>query len=183
MSSAHATIWRRSAASFTAMGRACWWMRPSWSPTARSRWQDAGSTISPFRPIRCTLRSAPACCWPERGCFNFSPAELELIRSSGEENVGGIAALGKALVLLQRIGLDVIQEEEQALTGRALAGTGASAGPQALRGQGPGLAPVRAKRAASLPLTWETSCPAGWPERWPSAAGSACATAATAPTC
>jgi selenocysteine lyase/cysteine desulfurase len=47
---------------------------------------------------------------------------MELIQSSGEENVGGIAALGKALVLLQRIGLDVIQEEEQALTGRALRG-------------------------------------------------------------
>ena len=57
-----------------------------------------------------------------KGLLNFSPAELELIQSSGEENVGGIAALGKALVLLQRIGLDVIQEEEQALTGRALRG-------------------------------------------------------------
>ena len=34
----------------------------------------------------------------------------------------GIAALGKALLLLQRIGLDVIREEEQALTARALAG-------------------------------------------------------------
>ena len=45
-----------------------------------------------------------------------------MIRSSGEENAGGIAALGKALGLLRRIGLDVIQEEERALTGRALAG-------------------------------------------------------------
>ena len=57
-----------------------------------------------------------------KGLLSFGPAELELIRSSGEENAGGIAALGKALVLLQRIGLDVIQEEEQALTARALAG-------------------------------------------------------------
>ncbi|MEW5959618.1 MAG: aminotransferase class V-fold PLP-dependent enzyme [Chloroflexota bacterium] len=57
-----------------------------------------------------------------KGLLKFSPAELELIQSSGEENVGGIAALGKALVLLQRIGLDVIQEEEQALTGQALRG-------------------------------------------------------------
>jgi selenocysteine lyase/cysteine desulfurase len=54
--------------------------------------------------------------------LNFSHAELELIQSSGEENAGGIAALGKALVLLQRIGLDLIQREEQALTGRALCG-------------------------------------------------------------
>ncbi len=57
-----------------------------------------------------------------KGLLKFSPAELELIQSSGEENVGGIAALGKALTLLQQIGLDVIQEEEQALTARALRG-------------------------------------------------------------
>ena len=59
-----------------------------------------------------------------KGLLNFSPDRMERIRSSGEENVGGIAALGKALVLLQRIGLDVIQEEEQALTARALLGMG-----------------------------------------------------------
>lgn len=57
-----------------------------------------------------------------KGLLRFSPAELALIQSSGEENVGGIAALGKALVLLQRIGLDLIKEEEQALTARALRG-------------------------------------------------------------
>ncbi len=57
-----------------------------------------------------------------KGLLHFSSAELELIQSSGEENAGGIAALGKALVLLQRIGLDVIQAEEQALTARALRG-------------------------------------------------------------
>jgi selenocysteine lyase/cysteine desulfurase len=63
-----------------------------------------------------------------KGLLNFSPAELELIRSSGEENVAGIAALGKALVLLQRAGLDLIQEEEQALTGQALRGLAQIAG-------------------------------------------------------
>ena len=57
-----------------------------------------------------------------KGLLNFSSTELEMIRTSGEENVGGIAALGKALDLLQRIGLDVIQAEEQALTAQALAG-------------------------------------------------------------
>ncbi len=57
-----------------------------------------------------------------KGLLNLSPTERELIRSSAEENVGGIAALGKALVLLQRIGLDVIQEDEQALTRQALLG-------------------------------------------------------------
>ena len=57
-----------------------------------------------------------------KGLLNFCPAELDLIQSSGEENAGGIAALGKVLVLLQRIGLDLIREEEQALTTRALRG-------------------------------------------------------------
>ena len=58
----------------------------------------------------------------KKGLLEFNPAEMERITSAGEENVGGIAALGKALVLLQRIGLDVIQEEERALTARALLG-------------------------------------------------------------
>jgi selenocysteine lyase/cysteine desulfurase len=57
-----------------------------------------------------------------KGMLRFNSDELELIRSSGEENAGGIAALGKALVLLQRIGMDIIREEEQVLTGRALPG-------------------------------------------------------------
>jgi selenocysteine lyase/cysteine desulfurase len=45
-----------------------------------------------------------------------------MIQASGEENAAGIAALGKALVLLQRIGLDVIQKEEQLLTSYTLRG-------------------------------------------------------------
>jgi selenocysteine lyase/cysteine desulfurase len=57
-----------------------------------------------------------------KGLLNFSPDEMDLIRSSGEENTAGIAAMGKALVLLQRIGMDLIREEEQALTGRLLRG-------------------------------------------------------------
>lgn len=58
----------------------------------------------------------------KKGLLNFTVPEMGLIRSSGEENVGGIAALGKALGLLQRIGMDLIKEEEQALTSRALRG-------------------------------------------------------------
>ena len=57
-----------------------------------------------------------------KGLLHFNSEALELIRSCGEENAGGIAALGKALVLLQRIGMDIIREEEQILTGRALRG-------------------------------------------------------------
>jgi selenocysteine lyase/cysteine desulfurase len=52
--------------------------------------------------------------------LNFNKAELDLINSSGEENATGIAALGKSLLLLMRVGLDVIREEEQALTAMAL---------------------------------------------------------------
>ena len=57
-----------------------------------------------------------------KGLLTYSQVELESIRLSGEENTGGIAALGKALVLLKRIGFDVIREEEQALTRQALIG-------------------------------------------------------------
>lgn len=57
-----------------------------------------------------------------KGLLHFNAAEMELIHSSGEENSGGIAALGKALVLLKRIGMNAVHQEEQALTGRALRG-------------------------------------------------------------
>ncbi len=57
-----------------------------------------------------------------KGLLNYSPAEMEMIRHSGEENAGGIAALGKAIVLLRRIGMDLIIKEEQALTAHALHG-------------------------------------------------------------
>lgn len=57
-----------------------------------------------------------------KGLLNFNKQEIEQIQSSGEENTGGIASMGKAFVLLQRIGLDLIQEEEQNLTGQILHG-------------------------------------------------------------
>jgi selenocysteine lyase/cysteine desulfurase len=51
-----------------------------------------------------------------KGLLNFTTPEMEQIRSSGEENAPGIAALGKSLILLNRIGMDLIQEEEQIMT-------------------------------------------------------------------
>jgi selenocysteine lyase/cysteine desulfurase len=54
--------------------------------------------------------------------LKFSNTELEQIHASGEQNAAGIAALGKAFLLLKRIGMDNIREEEKALTGRALQG-------------------------------------------------------------
>ena len=57
-----------------------------------------------------------------KGLLNFETAHLEKIKLSGEENSIGIAALGKAFVIMQRIGLDLIRAEEQALTTYALRG-------------------------------------------------------------
>jgi len=57
-----------------------------------------------------------------KGLLAFMDEELQEIRSSGEANPGGIAALGKALQLLQRIGFDVIEAEEQKLLRKALEG-------------------------------------------------------------
>ncbi len=48
--------------------------------------------------------------------------ELQKIRSSGEENIIGIAALGKAITLLQRVGMDIIEEKEKILVRRLLKG-------------------------------------------------------------
>jgi selenocysteine lyase/cysteine desulfurase len=57
-----------------------------------------------------------------KGLLHFTRDKLEMIQSSGEENAVGIASLGKALLLLQRIGFEMICKEEQFLTGRALTG-------------------------------------------------------------
>ena len=58
----------------------------------------------------------------KKGILKFSQAEMELITLSGEQNATGIAALGKSLLLLKRIGMDLIMKEEQALTVAALHG-------------------------------------------------------------
>ena len=55
-----------------------------------------------------------------KGLLTFSKDEIEKIKASGKENIIGIVALGKAIDLLQRIGMEVIQEEEQRLTRKAL---------------------------------------------------------------
>jgi selenocysteine lyase/cysteine desulfurase len=48
--------------------------------------------------------------------WNVDAQELENITNSGEENTAGIAALGKAMLLLQHVGFDVIQAVEEELT-------------------------------------------------------------------
>jgi selenocysteine lyase/cysteine desulfurase len=57
-----------------------------------------------------------------RGLLRFSPVEMEEIHSSGEANVGGIAALGMSMALLQQVGFELIREEEQTLTAKLLKG-------------------------------------------------------------
>jgi selenocysteine lyase/cysteine desulfurase len=57
-----------------------------------------------------------------KGLLHFEAAEWEALRAGGEENVAGIAALGKAIVLLQHVGLEVIEEHERGLTRRVLEG-------------------------------------------------------------
>jgi selenocysteine lyase/cysteine desulfurase len=57
-----------------------------------------------------------------KGFLSYSTADLDAISASGEENIGGIAALTCALELVERIGFDVIHEDEQILLKRTLAG-------------------------------------------------------------
>jgi len=54
--------------------------------------------------------------------LRFHRDELSEIRASGEENLGGIAALGKSMLLLNRIGMQMIEDEERMLTERTLEG-------------------------------------------------------------
>jgi selenocysteine lyase/cysteine desulfurase len=55
-------------------------------------------------------------------------AAFEAARESGDENVAGVAALGKAIDLLERIGMDIVHEEELKLTRTALRELGAVPG-------------------------------------------------------
>ncbi|KAF0199835.1 MAG: csd [Bacteroidetes bacterium] len=55
-----------------------------------------------------------------RGLLHFDETETDRINASGEANPGGIAAMGKAMLLLQRIGFDLIEMEERSLTNQAL---------------------------------------------------------------
>jgi selenocysteine lyase/cysteine desulfurase len=55
-----------------------------------------------------------------KGMLPLSTEKMKKISVSGEENVAGIAALGKALLLFQRIGMNLIRKEEQSLTKLAL---------------------------------------------------------------
>lgn len=55
-----------------------------------------------------------------KGMLHFEQEEMDRIKTSGEENAGGIAALGRAMMILQRIGFDLIEEHERKLTAKVL---------------------------------------------------------------
>ena len=52
--------------------------------------------------------------------LNFNNEETEIIKLSGEENICGIAALGKSFLLLHQIGMNLIENEEKQLTAYTL---------------------------------------------------------------
>ncbi len=57
-----------------------------------------------------------------KGLLGFSSTEFSLIKASGEENVVGIATMGKALILLQRVGLEVLEQYDRRITWHAIQG-------------------------------------------------------------
>jgi selenocysteine lyase/cysteine desulfurase len=65
-----------------------------------------------------------------KGLWPAGDEAFEATRASGDENVVGLAALGKALDLLQRVGMDVVREEEERLTRTALRKLASVAGVQ-----------------------------------------------------
>ena len=52
--------------------------------------------------------------------LNIEDPDFSSLRESGEENVCGIAALGKSINLMNRIGMDVVIKEEREITSYAL---------------------------------------------------------------
>jgi selenocysteine lyase/cysteine desulfurase len=57
-----------------------------------------------------------------KGLLNFDDQELACIQASGAKNIGGIAALAKALLLIKQIGFETIEAEEHRLLYKALSG-------------------------------------------------------------
>ncbi len=55
-----------------------------------------------------------------KGLLDYNAESIKSSVESGEQNIGGIAALGKSLLLLQRVGMEVVQEEESHLCVKAL---------------------------------------------------------------
>ncbi len=80
-----------------------------------------------------------------KGLLHFDARESALIEASGEENAAGIAALGKAMILLRRVGMDVIEAEERKLTALALERLARIRGLKVYGVQGPASSGFRSK--------------------------------------
>ncbi|MFW9877835.1 MAG: aminotransferase class V-fold PLP-dependent enzyme [Candidatus Thorarchaeota archaeon] len=52
----------------------------------------------------------------KKGNLTFDTNKIAMIKSSGEENIVGIATLGKSILLLNRIGINLIEKYESKLT-------------------------------------------------------------------
>ncbi len=57
-----------------------------------------------------------------KGLLPSDEGETMKMKISGEENIAGIAAIGKAISLLRRAGMDAVEEKERALLRRLLSG-------------------------------------------------------------
>jgi len=57
-----------------------------------------------------------------KGLLTFNTRKMNEIKASGEENVAGIAAMGKAILLLDRIGMNLVENHEREFTRIALNG-------------------------------------------------------------
>lgn len=84
--------------------------------------KQSGIDIMAFSGHKCYAPFGTGVLICRKTLLGQSPETGKLMSSSGEENPGGIAALGKAMVLLNRVGMDCLQQAEHALTARALAG-------------------------------------------------------------
>jgi len=84
--------------------------------------QDCGIDYLAFSSHKAYAPFGSGALIARKGLLHFDGQQMALIQSSGEENLAGIASLGKALVLLKRIGMDVVYQEEQSLTKLTLQG-------------------------------------------------------------
>jgi len=111
-----------------------------------------------------------------KGLLDFGPAELELIQSSGEENAGGIAALGKALVAFaaDRPGLDPRGRTGFEPGGHCAAG--ANTGPHDFTGSRTRTRPRFAQKGGVIAFDLKGILSGPVPKSWPSGAGIGCDT-------
>ncbi len=57
-----------------------------------------------------------------KGLLDLTSTNIKSTIASGEENIGGIVALGKSLILMQRVGMDVVAREESMMCAKILKG-------------------------------------------------------------